>query len=85
MPIKRRLANKYLAEKYKGWKDLENGLSNKDINTKYGVPRNTVSWKKQIQINSFVGKKRMNSSWTPHADDWFKSLEEELDNLLKLD
>ena len=43
MPIKRRLANKYLAEKYKGWKDLENGLSNKDINTKYGVPQNTVS------------------------------------------
>ena len=23
--------------------------------------------------------------WTPHADDRFKSLEEELDNLLKLD
>ena len=43
MPIKRRLANKYLAEKCKALKDLENGLSNKDIITKYGVPRNTVS------------------------------------------
>ena len=29
MPIKRRLANKYLAEKYKALKDLENGLSTK--------------------------------------------------------
>ena len=37
------MANKILAEKCKALKDLENGLSNKDVATKYGVQRNTVS------------------------------------------
>ena len=42
-PVKRKLTNKSLAEKFKALKDLENGLSNKDVATKYGVPQNTVS------------------------------------------
>ena len=36
-PVKWKLINKFLAKKYKALKDLENGLSNKDIATKYGV------------------------------------------------
>ena len=42
-PVKRKLTNKSLAEKCKTLKDLKNGLSNKDVATKYGVPRNLVS------------------------------------------
>ena len=41
--VKRKLTNKSLAEKCKALKDLENGMSNKDVAAKYGVPRNTVS------------------------------------------
>ena len=45
--IKQKLTNKPLAEKRKFLKDLENGLTNKDVATKYGVPRNTVfTWGK---------------------------------------
>ena len=42
-PLKRKLTNKSLAEKCKALKDLENWLSNKDVDARYGVPRNTVS------------------------------------------
>ena len=42
-PVKRKLTNNYLTEKCKAVKDLENGLSNKDVTTKYAVPRSTVS------------------------------------------
>ena len=41
VPIKRKLTNKSLGEKCEALKDLENGLSNKDVTTKYGVPRNS--------------------------------------------
>ena len=47
-----------MVEKCKALKDLENGMSNKDIAAKYGVPRNTVS----TQIDGLIGKKGMNSS-----------------------
>ena len=61
-PVKRKLTNKSLAEKCKTLKDLENGLSNKD--TKYGVPRNTVStWvKNKHKLTASLDKKGMNSS-----------------------
>ena len=50
-PVKRKLTNKYLAEKCKALKDLENGMSK----AKYGVPRNTAStWVK--------GKHKMTAS-----------------------
>ena len=46
-PVKRKLTNKSLTEKYKRLKYLENEMSNKDVEAKYGVPRNTVlTWVK---------------------------------------
>ena len=42
-PVKRKLKNKSLAEKCNALKGLENGMSNKDVTAKCGVPRNTVS------------------------------------------
>ena len=41
-PVKRKLTYKSLAEKCKALKDLENGMSNKVDEAKYGAPRNTV-------------------------------------------
>ena len=43
MAVKRKLAVKTLAEKCQTLRDLENGISNKDVAEKYGVPKNTVS------------------------------------------
>ena len=40
---KRKLDINSLKEKYEALKDLEKGLSNKDVAVKYGIPRNTVS------------------------------------------
>ena len=56
--------SKSLAEKCKALKDLENGLSNKDVATKYGVPRNTVlTWvKNKHKLTASLEKKGMNSS-----------------------
>ena len=42
-PVKLKLTNKSLTEKGKALKDLENGLSNKDVTKKHRVPRNTIS------------------------------------------
>ena len=58
-PTKRKLTNKSLAEKCKALKDLENGLSNKDVATKYRVPRSSVSTKVK---NSYASKKKGMSS-----------------------
>ena len=59
-PVKRKLTNKSLAEKFKALKDLGNGLSNKGFATKYGVPRNTVStWvKNKHKLTASLKKKR---------------------------
>ena len=38
---KRKLDIKSLKEKYEPLKDLEKGLSNRDVAVKYGIPRNT--------------------------------------------
>ena len=56
--------SKSLAEKCKALKDLENGLSNKDVATKYGVPQNTVStWvKNKDKLTASLEKRE----WTPH-------------------
>ena len=43
MAVKRKLAVKTLAEKCQTMKDLENGISNKNVAEKYGVPKNNVS------------------------------------------
>ena len=41
--VKRNLSVKSLGEKFQVLRDLEEGLSNKDVATKYGGPRNTIS------------------------------------------
>ena len=53
-----------MAENCQALKDLENGLSNKDVATKYGVPRNTVStWvKNKHKLITSLEKNGMNSS-----------------------
>ena len=43
MVVKRKLAAKTLAVKCQALRDLENGISNKNVAEKYGVPINTVS------------------------------------------
>ena len=40
---KRKYVHKTLREKCQSFKDLEKGLSNKDVTAKYGVPKNTFS------------------------------------------
>ena len=54
------MTNKSLAEKFKALKDLENGLLNEDVVTKYGAPRNSVStWvKNKLKLKAWLGKKR---------------------------
>ena len=47
MLVKRKLNIKSLGDKYQTLKDLESGLSNKEVAKKYGVPENTIStWTK---------------------------------------
>ena len=41
--VKRKLAVKTLAEKCQALRDLENGISNRNVAEKYGMPKNTVS------------------------------------------
>ena len=44
---KRKYVHKTLREKCQSLKDLEKGLSNKDVAAKYGVPKNTLfTWVK---------------------------------------
>ena len=64
VPVQRKLTNKSLAEKCKALKDLENGMSNKDIAAKYGVQRNTVlTWVNNKHIlTASLEKKGMNTS-----------------------
>ena len=40
---KRKYVHKTRREKYQSLKDLEKGLSDKDVAAKYGVPKNTLS------------------------------------------
>ena len=42
MSVKRKLNVKDLNEKCKDLRDLESGLSNKEIAAKYGVPKNSL-------------------------------------------
>ena len=60
VPIKRRLNNKPIDVKCKALKDLEKGITNKDVAAKYGVPKNTLSTmgEKQAQTDNFFGKGR---------------------------
>ena len=67
-PVKRKLT-KSLAEKCKALNDLENELSDKDVATKYGVSRNTVSaWvKNKHKLTASLEKNGMNSHEKMHV------------------
>ena len=54
VPIKRRLNNKPIGVKCKALKDLEKGMTNKDVAVKYGFPKNTLFTK----FDNFFGKER---------------------------
>ena len=43
MSVKRKLNTKRLGEKCNALKDLESGMSNKEVAEKYDVPKNTIS------------------------------------------
>ena len=61
MAVKRKLAVKTLAEKCQALRDLENGISNKNVAEKYGVPKNTVStWLKNKEKHFTSLKKSSN-------------------------
>ena len=64
VPIKRRLNNRPIGVKCKALKDLEKGVTNKDVAGKYGVPKNTLStWvKNKHKLTTFLEKKGMSSS-----------------------
>ena len=64
VPIKRRLNNKPIGLKCKALKDLENGITNKDVAAKYDVPKNTLStWaKNKHKLTASLEKKGMSSS-----------------------
>ena len=64
VPIKQRLNNKPVGVKCKALKDLEKGMTNKDVAAKYGVPKNTLStWvKNKHKLTTSLEKKGMSSS-----------------------
>ena len=84
MAVKRKLAVETLAEKCQALRDLENGISNKNVAEKYGVPKNTVStWLKNKEKlfttleKSSNKRKKVRESNYPHIDNivlkWFLS------------
>ena len=64
MPIKRRLNNNPVGLKYKALKGLEKGMTNKDVASKYDVPKNTLStWvKNKHKLTNSLEKEGMSSS-----------------------
>ena len=64
VPIKRRLNNKPIGVKCKALKGLEKEMTNKDVATKYGVPKDTLStWvKNKHKLTTSLEKKGMSSS-----------------------
>ena len=78
MAVKRKLAVKTLAEKCQALRDLENGISNKNVAEKYGVPNNTVStWLKYKEKlftaleKSSTKRKKVRESNYPDIDNVF--------------
>ena len=49
---KRKYAHKTLQEKCQSFKDLEKGLSNKDVAAKYGVPKSPYLLGLKVKKNS---------------------------------
>ena len=62
-PVKQKLTNKSLAGKCKPLKNLENGMANKDVAAKDGVPRNTaLTWVKSKHKLTVLLDKRERTS-----------------------
>ena len=79
MAVKRKLAVKTLAEKCQALRDLENGISHKNVAEKYGVLKNTVStWLKDKEKlftaleKSLNKRKKVRESNYPDIDNVFK-------------
>ena len=75
MEVKTKLAVKTLAKKCQALRNLENGISNKNVAEKYGVPKNTVStWLKNKEklftaLKKFSNKpKKVGESNHPDID-----------------
>ena len=84
MAVKRKLAVKTLAKKCQDLRDLENDISNKNVEEKHGVPKNTVStWFKTkeklftVLEKSSNKRKKVRESNYPDIDNvvfkWFLS------------
>ena len=59
VPIKRRLNNKPIGVKCKALKDLEKGMTNKDVAAKHGIPKNTLStWVKNKHKLQLLWKRK---------------------------
>ena len=71
VPLKRRLNNKPIGVKCKGLKDLGNGMANKDVVAKYGVPKKTLStWVKNKQNLTISLEKKRNVFFTEKHTLW---------------
>ena len=53
MSVKRKLNTKSLGEKCNALKDLESGMSNKEVAEKCGVPKNTISTKTKTNKDNY--------------------------------
>ena len=82
MAVKRKLAVKILIEKCQALRDLENGISNKNVAERYGVPKNTIStWLKNKVFTALEKssnkRKKVRESNYPDIDNvvfkWFLS------------
>ena len=63
MVVKRKLVVTALAEKCQALRDLENGIPNKNVAEKYGVPKNTVlTWLKNIKKNFLLSWKNIRTN-----------------------
>ena len=59
VPIKRSLNNKPIGVKCKALKDLEKGMTNKDVAAKYDVQKNTLStWVKNRRKLQLLWKRK---------------------------
>ncbi|XP_065674129.1 tigger transposable element-derived protein 4-like [Hydra vulgaris] len=75
--VKRKLTNKSIIEKCKALKDLETGMSNKEVAKKYGVPKNTLStWiKNKTKLLTSLEKNGTNSKRKKLRSGYFKNVD----------
>ncbi|XP_065674039.1 tigger transposable element-derived protein 4-like [Hydra vulgaris] len=75
--VKRKLTNKSIIEKCKALKDLETGMSNKEVAKKYGVPKNTLStWiKNKTKLLTSLEKNGTKSKRKKLRSGYFKNVD----------